>query len=214
MIKAEIDLLKSEITTSISAMGKDGVLVLMGGFIAYTGAVLALVGVAVLIAFALHKAGLSVGMATWISFLVFGLAIAGTGFGILKSGLSKFKKTSVAPKQTIATVKGIASGANMKASGIVGSSDIKDEAGEKTHKARVAAEKKIEKVQSELAEVQARMKPKDLWDATCTAVKRRPKASAGIGAAVIALGYIMARSRSRHHRNGKANFKDYEIVLD
>jgi ElaB/YqjD/DUF883 family membrane-anchored ribosome-binding protein len=208
MIKAEIDLLKSEITSSISAMGKDGVLILMGGFIAYTGAVFALIGIAALIAFALNKAGLSLAMATWISFLAFGLAIAGTGFGILKSGISKFKNTPVAPKQTIATVKEIAKSTN--GGGLVATADLKTPGGEKIQKARAAAEKKIEKVQSELAEVQARMKPKYLWNATCTAVKRRPKASAGVGAAVIALGYMMMKRR-KHHRNGQATVDTYEI---
>jgi ElaB/YqjD/DUF883 family membrane-anchored ribosome-binding protein len=99
------------------------------------------------------------------------------------------------------------------AAGIVASDDIKDEKSEKTHKARVAAEKKMDTVQSELAEVRARMKPKYMWQATCTAVKRRPKTSAGVGAAVIALGYVMAKRRHTHHRDGKLA-KEYELLLD
>jgi ElaB/YqjD/DUF883 family membrane-anchored ribosome-binding protein len=90
---------------------------------------------------------------------------------------------------------------------------MKGENAEKTHRARVAAEKKIIKVQSELAEVQARMKPKYMWKATCTAVKRRPKTTAGVSAAVIALGYVLAKRRHNHH-DGEAETKDYELVLD
>jgi ElaB/YqjD/DUF883 family membrane-anchored ribosome-binding protein len=213
MIKSELALLKSEISATVSSMGKDGVMILIGGFIAYTGAIFALVGLATLIAFAVHKAGLSILMSTWISFLAFGLAIAATGYLILKSGISKFKDVKVAPQQTISTVKEIVKGQN-GAAGIVASKDLKDEASEKTHKARMAAEKKIEKVQSELAEVQARMKPKYMWKATCTAVKRRPKMSAGIGAAVIALGYVVAKRRHHHNGNGKVSAKDYELILD
>lgn len=213
MVKSELNLLKSEITAAASSMGKDGLMVVIGGFIAYTGAVLALIGLATLIAFALHAAGLSILMSMWISFLVFGLAIAGTGFGILKSGLSAFKKVQIAPKQTISTVKEFVKG-DTSAAGIIASEELKDEKSEKTHKARVAAEKKMQTVQTELAEVQARMKPQYMWKATCTAVKRRPKMTAGIGAAVIALGYVMAKRRHNHHRDGKANFKDYELVLD
>jgi ElaB/YqjD/DUF883 family membrane-anchored ribosome-binding protein len=213
MIKSELALLKSEISATVSSMGKDGVMILAGGFIAYTGAIFALVGLATLIAFALNKAGLSIMMSMWISFLVFGLAIAATGYLILKSGISKFKEVKVAPKETISSVKEFVKGGT-SAAGIVASKDIKDEASEKTHQARVRADKKIEKVQSELAEVQARMKPKYMWNATCTAVKRRPKMSAGIGAAVIALGYVMAKRRHNHHSNGKVTTKDYELVLD
>jgi hypothetical protein len=213
MIKREIALLKAEIAAAASSMGKDGIMIVVGGFIAYTGAIFVLVGVATLIAFALHAVGLSILMSTWISFLVFGLLIAGSGYGILKSGLSAFKKVQIAPKQTISTVKEFVKG-DTRAAGIVASEDLKDEKSEKTHKARVAAEKQMETVQSELAEVRARMKPKYMWQATCTAVKRRPKATAGIGAAVIALGYVMAKRRHAHHRGGKANAKEYELVLD
>jgi ElaB/YqjD/DUF883 family membrane-anchored ribosome-binding protein len=212
MIKSELTLLKSEISATVSSMGKDGVMIVLGGFIAYTGAIFALVGLATLIAFALNKAGLSIMMSLWISFLVFGLAIAATGYMVLKSGISKFKEVKVAPKETMSSVKQFVKG-QTGAAGIVASKDLKDEANEKTHKARVVAEKKMEKVQSELAEVQARMKPKYMWQATCTAVKRRPKMSAGIGAAVIALGYVMTKRR-RHNGNGKADFKDYELILD
>lgn len=213
MIKSELALLKSEISATVSSMGKDGVMILAGGFIAYTGAIFALVGLATLIAFALNKAGLSIMMSLWISFLVFGLAIAATGYMVLKSGISKFKEVKVAPKETMSSVKQFVKGQS-GASGIVASKDLKDEASEKTHKARVVAERKMEKVQSELAEVQARMKPKYMWDATCTAVKRRPKMSAGIGAAVIALGYVMAKRRHRNGNGDGKNFKDYELILD
>jgi ElaB/YqjD/DUF883 family membrane-anchored ribosome-binding protein len=211
MFKSEINLLKSEISATFSNMGKDGVMILVGGVIAYTGAVLAFIGLAALIAFAIHAAGLSTLMSLWISFLAFGLLVAATGYLVLKSGISKFKEVKFAPNETVATVKEFVKG-ETPAGGIVASKDLKDEKSEKTHRARVAAEKKIEKVQNELAEVQARMKPKYMWQATCTAVKRRPKTSAGIGASIIALGYVMAK-RHMHRRTGHRTFKDYELVL-
>jgi hypothetical protein len=214
MIKSELALLKSEVSASVSNMGKDGAMIAAGGFVAYTGAVLALVGLACLIAFALNKAGLSVLMALWISFLAFGLLIAATGYLVLKSGLKKMKEVSVSPKQTVATVKEIVKG-ETSAAGIVASKDLKDEKSEKTQRARVAAEKRIATVQSELAEVQARMKPKYMWAATCTAAKRRPKAAAGIGAAVVGLAYLMVKRRHNgHNGNGKVAIKDYELILD
>jgi hypothetical protein len=212
MIKSELALLKSEISASVSNMGKDGAMIAAGGFIAYTGAVLALVGIASLIAWGLNAAGLSVLMSLWIAFLAFGLIVAAAGYMILKSGLSKMKEVSMSPKQTVATVKEFVKG-ETGAAGIVATKDLKDEKDEKTQRARVVAEKKIATVQSELAEVQARMKPKYMWNATCTAVKRRPKAAAGIGAAVLTLGYLMAKRRS-NHRNGKVVTEDYELVLD
>src|SRR5687768_1155867 len=202
MLKSELALLKSEISASVSNMGKDGAMIAAGGFVAYTGAVLALVGLACLIAFGLNKAGLSVLMALWISFLGFGLLVAAGGYMVLKSGLSKMKEVSMSPKQTVATVKEFVKG-ETGAAGIVASKDLKDEKSEKTQRARVAAEKNIATVQSELAEVQARSKPKYMWAATCTAAKRRPKAAAGIGAAVVGLAYLMVKRRHNgHNGNG------------
>lgn len=212
MIKTELALLKSEISASVSNMGKDGAMIAAGGFIAYTGAVLALVGIASLIAWGLNAAGLSVLMSLWIAFLAFGLIVAVAGYMLVKSGLSKMKEVQVAPKQTVATVMEFVKG-ETGAAGMVASKDLKDENSERTQRARVAAEKKIATVQSQLAEVQARMKPRYMWSATCTAVKRRPKVSAGIGAAVVALGYMMAKRRHNGH-NGKVAIKDYELVLD
>ena len=214
MIKSELALLKSEISATVSNMGKDGAMIAAGGFVAYTGAVLALVGLACLIAFGLNKAGLSVLMALWISFLGFGLLIAAGGYMVLKSGLKKMKEVSMSPKQTVATVKEFVKG-ETGAAGIVASKDLKDEKSEKTQRARVAAEKNIATVQSELAEVQARLKPKYMWNATCTAAKRRPKAAAGIGAAVVGLAYLMMKRRHNgHNGNGKVAVKDYELILD
>src|SRR5204862_6061735 len=68
MIKSELALLKNELSASISTMGKDGLLVVIGGFIAYTGAIFALFGIAAIIAFALHEAGLSILLASSIAF--------------------------------------------------------------------------------------------------------------------------------------------------
>ena len=166
-----------------------------------------------MIAFGLNKAGLSVLMALWISFLAFGLLIAATGYMVLKSGLSKIKEVSVSPKQTVASVKEFVKG-EKGAAGIVASKDLKDEKSEKTQRARVAAEKNIATVQGQLAEVQARMNPRYMWAATCTAAKRRPKAAAGIGAAVVGLAYLMVKRRHNHKLNGDADLTDYELVLD
>jgi len=191
MFQKEINLLKTELGEKCSAMGKQGVLIAAGGLVAYTGAVFMLIGLCALIVFALEKAGLSAVMATWIAFLAFGLVIAGAGFFTLQAGLGKLKKTSIAPKETLFTVKEFRDPEKLR----VGPSDAEKSDSGKIHVARVSAEKKIEQVQADLAEVRSRLKPQYLWAATCTAVKRRPKISASVGAAVMGLGYLMIRRR-------------------
>lgn len=209
MLKKEIDLLKTELSEKVSCLGKQGALIAAGGVVALVGAIFCLIGVATLIAFALHQAGLSVGMSIWISFLVFGLAIAGTGLFLLKSGLAALKQTSIAPTETIATVKEIAQ-RDVSAAGIVASADIKSEKGDKTRKARAEAEEKIGKVASGFEEIQARMTPKYMWSAACTAAKRRPRMTASIAGAVVSLGYLALR----HHRKASDGDGHLELVID
>jgi hypothetical protein len=194
MFQKEINLLKTELGEKCSSMGKDGILIVAGGLVAYTGVIFLLIGLCALIIYALEKAGLSLVMGIWIAFLAFGLVIAGVGYGVLQAGLGKLKKTSLAPKETLFTVKEFKDPEKLH----VGPSAEEKSDSSKTHVARVSAEKKIEQVQADLAEVRSRLTPRYMWAATCTAAKRRPQLSASIGAAVMALGYLMIRRR-RHH---------------
>lgn len=210
MLKAEIDLLKSELSEKLSSAGKQLAMVATGGVIALTGGILMMVGLCLLISYGLQKAGLSASMAMWISFLLWGGIVTGIGYGFLKKALATLSATSFAPAATIATSRELATG-EATAGGIVASSDLKSENGVKVQKARAVAEEKIETIQNEIASLQNRLKPQYLWNATCAALKRRPRASAGIGAAAIAVGYLAAR---RHARKAKRARQLYELVLD
>ena len=199
MLKTEMDLFKAEMSEKASCMGRQGMFIGIGAIVALLGATLLLVGICGFIAFGLNKAGLSPLLSFGIAFAAFGTIVAGAGYFILNKGIKTLSKTKIAPEQTVRTVKEITKpDANpVRAHKGLLTDEEDDDKSHRVKAARIAAEKKIEKVQREAAEIRARMNPKYLWAATCTAAKRRPKMSAGIGASIVALGYLLIRRRRR-----------------
>lgn len=199
MIKREATLLKSEFSEKISCLARQGIFIAAGGIVALIGAELALIGLCAFIAFGLVKAGLSPLIASAIAFFVFGAIMGVVGYAVLKKGIGALSKTSFAPNQTLTTVKEIAKPELMPARGHSrGASETDSEKTRRVHAARTAAERKIEEVQTEAAEIRARLQPRYLWAATCTAARRRPQMLAGIGASLVALGFLFIRRRRSH----------------
>jgi hypothetical protein len=198
MFKRELNLLKAEFSAKASCLGKQSAYVAAGGIVALIGAELLLIGICAFIAFGLVKAGLSPLVASAIAFLAFGAILGVAGYMVLKKGLDTFSKTSFAPDQTLHTVKEITKPDANPIHAHAGVSSEDSEAARKVRAARAAAERKIEQVQTEAAEIRSRLKPRYMWAATCTAVNRRPKLSAGIGASLLALSYLFIRRRRSH----------------
>ncbi len=200
MVKRECDLLKSELSEKTSCLMRQGIFIAVGGLVALTGAELLLVGICGFIAYGLKQAGLSPLMSAAIAFLTFGAILGGIGYAVLKKGIAALSKTSLAPDQTLKTVKEMTqpAGNPITARANIAANDSDSEKARKVSAARSAAERKIEQVQREAAEIRARLTPRYMWAATCTAVNRRPRMSAGIGASMLAVVYMFIRRRRAH----------------
>jgi hypothetical protein len=197
MLKREMDLLKTELSEKMSCMGKQGVNVAIGGGVALIGVIFLLIGICGLIAFGLIKAGLDPMLAFGLAFLGFGLIMGIVGYLVLNKGIAALKTTSFAPAQTLRTVKEITKPDANPITAHATAGETESEKARKVKQARAAVERKIQDVQTEAAELRARMTPKYMWAATRTACSRRPQLTAGIGAAVVALGYLLMRRRHR-----------------
>jgi hypothetical protein len=86
-------------------MGRNAVSMAVGGFVAYTGAILFLAGLGFLLTFAFERLGLDRMMAGFIGFAVMGLVVAGVGYIFIARALKGFSHTSVAPEKTMETLK-------------------------------------------------------------------------------------------------------------
>lgn len=97
LVKQEVSLAKNEMTEKATRVGKDVGYLAMGGAVAYAG-VLTLIAAVVLILTA-------IGLPSWASALLVGLAVAGVGGGMASKGLKQLKNVDPVPHQTVETLK-------------------------------------------------------------------------------------------------------------
>jgi hypothetical protein len=97
LVRRELDLARTEVTSSVGRLSRDAGLVGIGGALAYAG-VLVLLAAAVL---GLIEAGLD----GWLAALIVGALVVAIGGAIVATGLNRMKETSLAPKQTAETVR-------------------------------------------------------------------------------------------------------------
>jgi membrane protein len=97
LVQQEIALAKAELTEKVSKVTKSAGFVVGGGLIAY-GGFLAILAAVVL--------GLiAMGLPAWTGALLGGLILAGTGYGLIRSGLAGLRPQELIPDQTIESLK-------------------------------------------------------------------------------------------------------------
>jgi len=97
LVRQEVQLAKTEMTQKASAVGKDIGFLAVGGAVAYAG-LLALVATLIIILG-------TVGLPWWLASLIVGVVVAGIGYFLVQKGLAALKHESLAPQQTIQTLK-------------------------------------------------------------------------------------------------------------
>ncbi len=96
LVRQEVTLAKTELTQTVTQVGKDVGVLAVGGAIAYAG-LLALLAALVLGLIAL-------GLPAWLSALIVGVVVAGAGYALVQRGLSALKAVNLAPRQTMETL--------------------------------------------------------------------------------------------------------------
>jgi hypothetical protein len=105
LLRQEVELAKAEVSEKLSAFGRNAVSVAMGGFIAYAGMIVLLMGLGWLVAWVLQKAGLPPVLAGFIGLAGVGVLVAAVGAVLLITGLKAFSKDSLTPRRTIHTIQ-------------------------------------------------------------------------------------------------------------
>jgi hypothetical protein len=96
LVRQEVALATTELGHKVSQVGRDLGFLALGGAVAYAG-VLALVAAAILL--------LALVIPIWLSALVVGLVVAGVGYLLVRRGLDALRRTDLAPRQTLQTLK-------------------------------------------------------------------------------------------------------------
>jgi hypothetical protein len=98
LVRQEIRLARTELGEKASAVSKRLGAVVMGGVIAYLGALALLAGFILLLTQV-------VGLPAWLSALLLGVALAAGGMLTLNAGLRELKNIDPAPRRTVETIK-------------------------------------------------------------------------------------------------------------
>ena len=99
LVRQEVQLAKTEATNTAKKAGKHIGLAAAGGFVAYAGLIVLLIGVGALLA-ALFGDGWG-----WLGYVLVGLATAVAGYAVLKNGLNGLKNTDFSLEHTAETLK-------------------------------------------------------------------------------------------------------------
>jgi uncharacterized membrane protein YqjE len=97
LVRQEVQLAKTEMTQKATAVGKDIGFLAVGGLVAYAG-LLALIATIIII---LGTAGLP----WWLAALIVTVVVLAIGGILVQRGLSALKQQSMAPEQTLQTLK-------------------------------------------------------------------------------------------------------------
>jgi len=104
LLRQEVALAKTEMSEKASKFGRNAVSLAIGGFVAYAGLIVLLIGLGVLLAWAFVAADMSPFLAGFLGLAIIGLLVALIGGAFIAKALKTMKKESLAPQRTIHTL--------------------------------------------------------------------------------------------------------------
>jgi hypothetical protein len=97
LVRAEIDLARTEVTSKAGVLGRDAAMVGAGGALVHAG-FLALMAAVVLLL-------VEVGLEAWIAALLVGVVVAAVGGFLVQRGRTELQQIDLAPKRTLDTLR-------------------------------------------------------------------------------------------------------------
>jgi H+/gluconate symporter-like permease len=105
LLKQQVTLAKVELKENVSRLGSHIAKIAVGGVVTFVGAIVLLVGLGQLLGVLLENAGMSEDTAQWLGPVIVGLVVAVIGWMLLSKAKKALAKESIAPRQTIETLK-------------------------------------------------------------------------------------------------------------
>jgi len=97
LVRKEVELARTEMSHNVSRLGRHAAFVAVGGAIAYAGLLTTVAALVVVLQ--------ALGLTWWASTLIVGIVVALAGFLLLQRGISALQWDSLAPTETIETMK-------------------------------------------------------------------------------------------------------------
>lgn len=105
LLRQEVALAKSEMKENVSRMGSHAAHLAVGGFVAYAGIIVLLIGIGHLLGALLIRAGIDEQVAQWLAPSIVGLIVAIIGWAMLAKAKHAMAHEDLAPKQTIDSLR-------------------------------------------------------------------------------------------------------------
>jgi H+/gluconate symporter-like permease len=105
LLKQQVTLAKVELKENVSRLGGHVAKIAVGGVVTFVGAIVLLIGLGQLLGVLLEKAGMGEDTAQWLGPVIVGLIVAVVGWMMLAKAKKALAKESIAPRQTIETLK-------------------------------------------------------------------------------------------------------------
>jgi len=105
LFRQEVALAKTEMKENVSRMTGHAVKVAIGGFVAYAGVIVLLIGIGHLLGAWLVRAGLDEQVAQWLAPSIVGMLVAIIGWIMLSSAKKAIAHDDLAPRQTIDSMR-------------------------------------------------------------------------------------------------------------
>jgi hypothetical protein len=199
LIKQEIDLAKAEMSEKLAYFGKHSVFVAVGGFVAYAGLIVLLIGLGTIIAYAFEKLGLSTTMSHFLGWTIMGLLVAGTGAIFIMKGLKGFKNATMKPEKTMDTlrhIKGQEEEMGLEHEPAAAHPVPEPKLSSDTIKSNIEVTQSVlEETSEELAH---RMTPRYMGTVVKNHVKTHPMQTSLIGVGTGLVGYLWFRKKHHH----------------
>lgn len=105
LFRQEVALAKTELKENASRLGGHALQIAIGGFVAYAGVIVLLIGLGHLVGALLTRAGLDPDLAQWLAPSIVGLAVVVIGWAMLRHAKNAIAHDDLAPRQTIESLK-------------------------------------------------------------------------------------------------------------
>ncbi len=105
LLRQEVALAKAELKENTSRAASHAAHVAVGGFVAYAGIIVLLIGIGHLLGALFIRLGMSEGLAEWLAPTLVGLIVAIVGWMMLAKAQAAFAHDDLTPRQTIDSLR-------------------------------------------------------------------------------------------------------------
>jgi hypothetical protein len=202
LIKEEVALAKTEMSEKMSCYMKNSVSVAIGGFVAYAGAIVLLLGVGSLLGHWFSTMGLAPHLAFAAGWGAIGLLVLAIGGVMIMKAIKTFSSSSITPEKTIETIHEF-KGDHAEYLAKKEREKVKTPGnghGRSSNEIKASVETTQKMMGDTMEELKSRLTPQYMGKSLVAGVKHHPGRTAIIGAATGLLGFGVVRWRMHRHQ--------------